>query len=66
MIPRNKTDKMGWQAAQAFKEAVAKALKLHQRLGVPAVYMRKGKIVYLLPNGKVVDKPPVSKSSKRK
>jgi hypothetical protein len=55
---------MGMQALKAFKEAVAKALKLHQRLGVPAVYMRRGKIVYLLPNGKVVDKPPVRKSSK--
>jgi hypothetical protein len=40
------------------KEAVKKALDLHRRMGVPAVFMQKGKIVYLMPDGRVVSNPP--------
>jgi len=65
MVPRSKTDKMGLMAEKAFKEAVKKAIAQHQKMGVPAVYMQNGKIVYLMPNGKVVGKPPVRKSDKK-
>lgn len=65
MPNRTKMDKMGLMAEKALKEAVKNALAEHKRLGVPAVYMQDGKIVYLLPNGKVVTKPPVRKSVKR-
>lgn len=65
MIPPGKTDKIGIMAEKAFKEAVKKALKQHQQIGVPAVFMRNGKLVYLMPNGKVVEKPPVRRSSKK-
>jgi hypothetical protein len=65
MVPRGKTDKMGLMAEKAFKEAVKKAIDQHKKMGVPAVYMRDGKIVYLMPNGKVVEKPPVRKSAKK-
>lgn len=65
MIPPGKTDKIGIMAEKAFKEAVKKALKQHQQMGVPAVFMRNGKLVYLMPNGKVVEKPPVRRSSKK-
>lgn len=58
MAPKEKTDKIGLMAEKAFKEAVKNALAQHQRMGVPAVYMQKGKMVYLMPNGKVVDKLP--------
>ncbi|NQU17936.1 MAG: hypothetical protein HQ564_07695 [Candidatus Saganbacteria bacterium] len=56
MVPRNKTDKIGAMAEKAMKEAVKKALERHQKLGVPAVFMKDGKLAYLLPNGKVVSK----------
>lgn len=65
MVSRTKADKMGLMAEKALKEAVKKALAEHQRMGVPAVYMQNGKIVYLLPNGKVTEKPPIRKSIKK-
>lgn len=65
MASRSKMDKMGMMAEKALKEAVKKALAEHQRLGVPAVYMQNGKIVYLMPDGKVVDKPTSRKSMKK-
>jgi hypothetical protein len=65
MASRTKIDKMGLMAEKALKEAVKMALAEHQRLGVPAVYMQDGKMVYLMPNGKVVTKPPVRKSAKK-
>ena len=65
MASRAKMDKMGKMAEKALKEAVKKALAEHRRMGVPAVYMQNGKIVYLMPNGKVVEKPPVRKSAKK-
>lgn len=58
MIIKGKADKMGLMAEKALKEAVKMALLEHQKNGVPAVYMQKGKMVYLLPNGKVVTTPP--------
>lgn len=58
MAPKNKTDKLGQMAEKALKEAVKAALLEHQRLGVPAVFMRNGKMVYLMPDGKIVDTPP--------
>ncbi|MFH1390663.1 MAG: hypothetical protein ABIH56_08105 [Candidatus Margulisiibacteriota bacterium] len=48
-------------AEKAFKEAVKKALVQHQKMGVPAVYMRNGKIVYLMPDGRVVSNPKQKK-----
>lgn len=57
MVSRGKTDKIGQMAEKALKEAVKKALVQHQKMGIPAVYMQNGKIVYLMPNGKVVENP---------
>lgn len=65
MVPRDKTDKLGLMAEKALKEAVKIALAEHQRMKVPAVFMKNGKIVYLLPNGRVVEKPPVRKSVRK-
>jgi hypothetical protein len=65
MIPKNKTDKMGQMALKALREAVKQAISEHRRMGVPAVFMRDGKIVYLMPNGKVVSKPSARKSVKK-
>ena len=65
MVPKSKTNKIGQMAEKAFKEAVKHALTEHRRLGVPAVYMRNGKIVYLMPNGQVVDKLSTRKSVKK-
>jgi hypothetical protein len=65
MVSRSKTDKMGLMAEKALKEAVKQALAEHRRMGVPAVFMRNGKMVYLMPNGKVVEKPPLRKSAKK-
>jgi hypothetical protein len=65
MVPRKRAEQLGLMAEKAFKEAVKNALAEHKRLGVPAVYMQNGKIVYLLPNGKVVGKPPVRKNVKK-
>ncbi len=65
MVPRNKTDKLGSMAVKAMKEAVKKALKHHQQIGVPAVFMQKGKLAYLMPNGKVVTKIKNRKKSSK-
>ncbi|MBI5399364.1 hypothetical protein HZB07_01925 [Candidatus Saganbacteria bacterium] len=65
MISKQKMDKYSLMAEKAFKEAVKKALKEHQRLGVPAVFMQNGKIVYLMPNGKIVDKVRQSKRASK-
>lgn len=65
MVSRGKTDRMGLMAEKALKEAVKKALAEHQKKGVPAVYMRDGKIVYLMPDGRVVEKAPKRKSVKK-
>jgi hypothetical protein len=65
MVPHSKTDKLGRMAEKALKEAVKKALKLHQELKVPAVYMLKGKMVYLTPDGREISKPPVRKNGKK-
>lgn len=65
MVPRSKTDKLGLMAEKALKEAVKHALNEHRRMGVPAVFMQDGKIVYLMPNGKVVSKPTARKSAKK-
>jgi len=56
MVPKHKTDNLGLLAEKAFKEAVKKAFVKHKQMGVPAVYMKNGKIVYLMPNGKTVEK----------
>ncbi|MBI5699626.1 hypothetical protein HZC35_04845 [Candidatus Saganbacteria bacterium] len=64
MVSRSKTDKMGLMAEKALKEGVKKALAEHQRMGIPAVYMQDGKIVYLMPDGKVVAKPGKYKKAK--
>ena len=65
MVLKSKTDKMGQMADKAFKEAVKLAISEHRRMGVPAVFMQDGKIVYLMPNGKVVSKPTARKSVKK-
>jgi len=60
MVPRKMTDKLGMMAEKALKEAVKDTLKEHQKMGIPAVFMKEGKLAYLLPNGRVVSKPPKS------
>ena len=65
MTAHNKTDNLGRMAEKALREAVKKALDEHKRLGVPAVYMQNGKIVYILPSGKVVSAPPKTKLAKK-
>ena len=65
MVPRSKTDKYGAMAEKAMKEAVKAALKTHQQKGVPAVFMQDGKIVYLMPNGDVVNKPNGRRKTKK-
>jgi hypothetical protein len=65
MVSRGKTDKLGRMAEKALREAVKKALQEHQRMKVPAVYMKNGKIVYLMPDGREVSKPPVRKNDKK-
>ncbi|OGB89884.1 hypothetical protein A2625_05500 [candidate division WOR-1 bacterium RIFCSPHIGHO2_01_FULL_53_15] len=65
MVPRDKTDKLGQMAEKALKEAVKGALEQHRRMKVPAVYMRNGRIVYLMPDGRVVNKPNDRKSAKK-
>jgi len=64
MVPRGKTDKLGLMAEKALREAVKQALDEHRRMNVPAVYMQNGKIVYLMPDGRVVEKPPARKKTK--
>lgn len=53
---KKKVDRMGQMAEKALKGAVAKALEKHKRMGVPAVFVKDGKMVYLMPDGKIVDK----------
>ena len=65
MVPRDKTDKLGQMAEKALKEAGKGALEQHRRMKVPAVYMRNGRIVYLMPDGRVVNKPNDRKSAKK-
>jgi len=43
-------------AEKALKEAVKKALERHMKLGVPAVFMKGGKMVYLMPDGTIVNR----------
>ncbi|MFC1511201.1 hypothetical protein ACFL5U_02300 [Candidatus Margulisiibacteriota bacterium] len=62
----SKKGKYGAMAEKALKEAVKMALKQHQKMGVPAVFMKDGKIVYLLPNGKISEKKPRARKSTRK
>ena len=64
MVPHSKTDKLGRMAEKALKEAVKKALEKHQRMNVPAVYMKDGKMVYLMPDGRELSRPPVRKNGK--
>lgn len=65
MVSRHKTDKYGAMAEKAMKEAVKEALKTHREKGVPAVFMKNGKIVYLMPDGRVVTKIKKSKKSSK-
>ena len=65
MVPRKRAEQLGVMAEKAFNEAVKNALAEHKKKGVPAVYMQNGKMVYLLPNGKVVSNPPVRKNVKK-
>jgi len=51
-------------AEKAFKEAVKDALKIHRQKGVPAVFMQNGKIVYLMPDGKIVEKVKIRGKTK--
>ncbi len=61
----NKKGKYGAMAEKALKEAVKKALAEHRQMKVPAVYMSKGKMVYLTPDGREVSKPPVRRGGKK-
>lgn len=65
MVPHEKTDKLGIMAENALKKAVKEALDQHRKMNVPAVYMQNGKIVYLMPDGKVVDKPSKRRNGKK-
>ncbi len=53
-----KKNKHALMAEKIFQEAVAEALEKHSKSGVPAVFMKEGKIVYRLPDGRIVDKEP--------
>ena len=55
---KKRKNKQALLAEKAFQEAVAEALEKHSKLGVPAVFMKDGKIVYRLPDGRIVDKEP--------
>lgn len=63
MAPDKRAKQLGEMAQKAIRKAVKKALAEHRRMGVPAVFMRNGKMVYLLPNGRITDKAPVRKSA---
>lgn len=56
IMANGKIDKYGKLAEKALKEAVSKALINHAKLGIPAVFIKDGKICYQLPNGKIVHK----------
>jgi len=64
VVSRCKADKYGAMAEKAFKEAVKDALKIHRQKGVPAVFMQNGKIVYLMPDGKIVEKVKIRGKTK--
>ena len=53
-------DKYVKMATKALKEAVKEAYAKHARLGVPAVFMKDGKLLYRLPDGTTVSKLPGS------
>lgn len=53
-------------AEKALKEAVKKALAKHAKMGIPAVFMKDGKLCYRLPNGKIVHKIGKDSESARK
>lgn len=38
-------------ALEALREAVKEALELHAKLGIPSVYMKDGKLCWLMPDG---------------
>jgi hypothetical protein len=61
-------EKYGKMAEKALKEAVKEAYKKHAKLGIPAVFMKDGKILYRLPNGSIVSKltNPSQRSKKPK
>lgn len=61
----NKKGKYGAMAEEALKKAVKGALKLHQRMGIPAVFMKNSQLVYLLPDGTITSKAPKTKSLKK-
>lgn len=48
--------KYALMAEKALKEAVKKALDRHAKMGIPAVFMKDGKMCYRLPDGKIVHK----------
>lgn len=52
-------------AEKAFKEAVVKALDFHARMGVPAVFVENGVMLYRLPDGTTVEKLPKKYQIKR-
>ena len=58
--------KYGAMAEKALKEAVKKALERHMKLGVPAVFMKGGKMVYLMPDGTIVSRVEDWKKGKEK
>lgn len=58
--------KYGKMAEKALKEAVKKALARHMKMGVPAVFMQGGKMVYLMPDGTIVNKVSDWKKNKKK
>ena len=41
-------------AEKALQEAVKQALETHAKMGVPAVFIKNGKLCYRMPNGKIV------------
>lgn len=43
---------------QIANKAVAKAQEKNRKLGIPNVYAKNGKPIYVLPNGKIVTKNP--------
>jgi hypothetical protein len=65
MVSAKKTDKYGVMAEKALKEAVKGAFKKHRQMGVPAVFMQNGKIVYLMPDGRIVERVTGQKRAKK-
>ena len=52
---KRKKLKYAEMAEKALKEAVKKALEYHAKMGVPAVFIKAGKLVYQLPDGRIVE-----------